>query len=85
MSTVPIEAFVEDLTTVCKVEIVHEWDIFQSKGAIGDSVIRREAVRFSKENDIPDGMIVVVMQGLAFEICRQFAKEFIDENGLDNS
>lgn len=85
MSNVPIEKFVEDLTVVARVEIVTEWDQFQKAGSIGDSTIRKEAVRFSKEHDIPDGMVVVVMQGLAFEICRQFAKEFIRNEGLDNT
>lgn len=81
----PLNEFVCNLTTKKMVEIYRDFVEFERLGRTGDTALRIETRRHLLEQGIPEDSIVVWMKMLTFEICREFAKEHMRNNGLDNS
>jgi hypothetical protein len=85
MTKSPINMFVCNLATERKVEIFHDYEAYEMTGVTGETALRIETVRHMKEQGIPENYIISFMNMMAFEICREFAKEYIRDNGLDNT
>lgn len=80
----PLQLFIDDLPIYRMVEIIHDYDAYELTGSTGETALRIETQRHMKEQNVPDNLVISFMQMMAFEICREMAKEYIRQNGLDN-
>lgn len=72
-----IREYVETLNDEVLVEILRDYEQFESEGVIGDCALRSNAQKIADNIGIKNHMIVFIMEKLAFECYRHFAHRVI--------
>ena len=73
-----VQKYVESLSDQEKLVIIENYERFEKDGAIGDEPIRFHAVQFIKLAVLGTVSIVVLMEKIAFECYRYFAKKHLE-------
>lgn len=74
---ITVKEYVESLDDCTKVKIINDFNNFESKGSIGESVIRLHANNLMLRLSMQEEYVIFLMQQLAFECFRYFANLWI--------
>ena len=74
---ITVKEYVESLDDCTKVKIINDFNNFESKGSIGESVIRLHVNNLMLKLSMQEDHVVFLMQQLAFECFRYFANLWI--------
>lgn len=77
-----IKEYVETLNDDVILNIIKDYEQFESDGAISDCVLRSNAQEVGFNLGIGDHMIVFIMEKLAFECYRHFANRYREQTNL---
>ena len=63
-----------------KIQIVRDWMIFEARGQIGESVLRKQALGAIELLGAPKESVVSWMSSIAMEVFKQYTLKYLQES-----